>query len=245
MALNQPVGIPFQNPTDYVGPRRDIIPIKRFPRRPLTTDKKYRIAQVAILGRNPSTGEEGELWYLARFEANGDATWLPFTTSLSFEWTEVTNTVASGDASIIFTGLTVFDEYKFQLEDLIPENTSARLRVEVSVNNGSSYLTGGCSSQGNGIITRDVDFFELTSSGSGVQSTVAGSSMNAWCVLGRSNPTGNQYASWNGFAIYNTTPRGGNIGGIVTNASASDVDAVRWTYDNGDIATGTIRVFGR
>lgn len=83
MSLNQPVGIPFQNPTSYIGPDMNIVPIKRFPRRPLTTDKKYRIGQTAILGSNPSTGVEGELWYLARFESNGDATWLQLATGAS------------------------------------------------------------------------------------------------------------------------------------------------------------------
>ncbi len=80
MSLNQPVGVPFQNPTDYKGPEMNLVPIKRFPREPLTTDKKYRIGQQAIIGRNPSTGTEGELWYLAKFEMNGDATWMQLDT---------------------------------------------------------------------------------------------------------------------------------------------------------------------
>lgn len=80
MTLNQPVGIPFQNTLSYVGPDMNIIPIKRFPREPTTEDKKYRIGQFAIIGRDPSTGTEGELWYLARFESNGDATWIQFDT---------------------------------------------------------------------------------------------------------------------------------------------------------------------
>lgn len=80
---NQPVGIPFQNPRDYVGPDMNIIPIKRFPRRPLSSDKKYRVGQFAILGKDPSTGSEGELWYLASFDSSGDAMWLQFTSGAS------------------------------------------------------------------------------------------------------------------------------------------------------------------
>lgn len=83
MSTNQPVGIPFQNTLSYIGPDMNIIPVKRFPRRPLATDKKYRVGQTAILGSNPSTGVEGELWYLARFEPNGDATWLQLATGAS------------------------------------------------------------------------------------------------------------------------------------------------------------------
>ncbi len=83
MVLNQPVGVPRQNPTDYTGPDMCLIPIKRFPREPLLSDKRYRIGQFAILGRSPSTGQEGELWYLANFFPNGDANWVQFGTGMT------------------------------------------------------------------------------------------------------------------------------------------------------------------
>jgi len=70
-------GVPNSIPIRYVGPQTDIVPIKRFPRRPLTTDKKYPIGQLAILGPNPQTGVQGELWYLSKF-SGGDAIWLQF-----------------------------------------------------------------------------------------------------------------------------------------------------------------------
>lgn len=76
----QPVGIPHRNPLDYTGPNKNIVPIQGFSRRPLPTDKKYNLGQTVILGKNPSTGLAGELWYLARFETNGDADWVQFTT---------------------------------------------------------------------------------------------------------------------------------------------------------------------
>lgn len=83
MSLNQPVGVPYQNPLDYTGPSMNLVPIIRFPRQPLTTDKKYRVGQTAILGKNPSTGSEGEFWFLSKFESNGDATWLQLATGAS------------------------------------------------------------------------------------------------------------------------------------------------------------------
>ena len=69
------LGVPNSDPTRYVGPHTDIIPLKRFPRRPLATDKKFPQGQVALLGKSPSTGSEGELWYLAYFDGSGDAQW--------------------------------------------------------------------------------------------------------------------------------------------------------------------------
>ncbi len=73
------LGVPDSIPIRYTGPDADIVPIKRFPRRPLTTDKKFPTGQLALLGKNPSTGSEGELWYLAYFNSSGDAIWLQLT----------------------------------------------------------------------------------------------------------------------------------------------------------------------
>lgn len=72
------LGVPNADPARYVGPHTDIVPLKRFPRRPLTTDKKFPQGQLAILGKSPSTGSEGELWYLAYFDGSGDAQWKQF-----------------------------------------------------------------------------------------------------------------------------------------------------------------------
>ena len=58
----------------------NLVPIKRFSREPTTSDKKYRVGQMALIGRDPSSGAQGDLWYLARFESNGDATWLKLDT---------------------------------------------------------------------------------------------------------------------------------------------------------------------
>lgn len=73
----QSVGL-SSSPNDYIGIDRSVIPIQLVSRRPTTSDKKYRIGQVWILGRNPTTGSQGELWYLSNFESNGDATWRRF-----------------------------------------------------------------------------------------------------------------------------------------------------------------------
>lgn len=63
-------------PTDYTGPQSNIAPLRSFPREPLTTDKKYPIGQIVILRKNPSTGTEGDIWYLSKFDSNGDAIWV-------------------------------------------------------------------------------------------------------------------------------------------------------------------------
>lgn len=72
--MSDKVGIPDTIPTRYVGPNANLVPIKRFTRIPLGTDKRYPVGQIALLGGNPSTGNSGDLWYLAEFVA-GVADW--------------------------------------------------------------------------------------------------------------------------------------------------------------------------
>jgi len=77
------VGISRFIPTDYLGPNQDFVPIKCFPREPRTTDKKFPIGQIVLLGKNPSSGSEGDIWYLARFDSSGNAIWLQLATGAS------------------------------------------------------------------------------------------------------------------------------------------------------------------
>lgn len=73
-------GVPFQNPLRYTGPQANLIPILVFHREPTTTDVKYRIGQVALIGKNPTSGTQGDLWYLANFNSSGVPQWLQLLT---------------------------------------------------------------------------------------------------------------------------------------------------------------------
>ena len=73
----QQVGLPI-SPNDYIGLKQSVIPIKMIPREPTTSDKKYRVGQVFVVGDNPSSGTEGDIWYLSKFDTNGDAIWSRF-----------------------------------------------------------------------------------------------------------------------------------------------------------------------
>lgn len=72
-------GIPDTLPLKYTGPESAIIPLKPMPRRPTVNDRKYPVGQFAILKKNPTTGIEGELWYLSRFTSTGDPVWVQIT----------------------------------------------------------------------------------------------------------------------------------------------------------------------
>lgn len=64
------VGIPFRNPTRYVGPGANLVPITKVPREPLATDNIYPLGQFWLIDKNPTTGTVGDLWYLCDYNAN-------------------------------------------------------------------------------------------------------------------------------------------------------------------------------
>jgi hypothetical protein len=75
----QIAGVPT-GPLSYIGPNMNLIPIKVFKREPATTDVKYRIGTFIIIGKDPVSGTEGDLWYLSDFNATGEAVWLQILT---------------------------------------------------------------------------------------------------------------------------------------------------------------------
>jgi len=89
-------GLPGAAPLDYTGIPISVIPLIPFPRRPLPTDKKFRPGTMAILKKNPSTGTEGELWYLSYFDSSGDAVWESIGTA-----TGAIDTITLPDATVI------------------------------------------------------------------------------------------------------------------------------------------------
>ena len=142
-----------------------------------------------------------------------------------------------------------FDEYKFQLEDIRPFNVAAQLQVQLSDDNGSSYLTGKYFFEGAGVVERNLNFIDVTSTGGGEQGLGAINAMFGWLILGRNTAlSGNAFPTWSGFNAYGDTGNasaGGYSGGTVTNLGIDNINAVRWTYDNGNLFHGEIRVFGR
>jgi len=78
------LGTPAQNDNTlaYNDFRLNGVPVVQGPRRPLITDKKFPLWTEWRVGKDPSTGAEGEFWKLIRFESNGDATWVMYPTSV-------------------------------------------------------------------------------------------------------------------------------------------------------------------
>lgn len=73
--MSRVLGVPFQSPLRYMPEQAAMIPVVRVARLPLTSDQNYPVCQFWIIDRNPTTGTEGDLYYLERFDASGDAIW--------------------------------------------------------------------------------------------------------------------------------------------------------------------------
>jgi len=73
--MSRILGVPYQSPLRYLPERTALIPVIRVSRLPTVDDKKYPICQMWIIGASPTTGTEGDLYYLERFDASGDAIW--------------------------------------------------------------------------------------------------------------------------------------------------------------------------
>jgi hypothetical protein len=162
------------------------------------------------------------------------------------EWTEVTSTTASSDASIEFTSLTAYSEYKFQFEAMDPVTDGVFFRATVSVDNGTSYLSTGYGysySSTVGETPQEGTFWTLHAASQGN----AAEELYGFMILSR-NTEGSEYPAYTGGIMHEGTASGdeGNtIAGINTAASTSDVDAIKFMYSSGNINSGTIRVFGR
>lgn len=70
-------GVPLQVPMNPSPNQGQVIPIAMWQREPLTTDNKYPIGFVVVIGKTPSTGTQGDLWYLSKFVA-GVPIWKQF-----------------------------------------------------------------------------------------------------------------------------------------------------------------------
>lgn len=165
----------------------------------------------------------------------------------------ISSTDISSDATVSFTGFNSsdYDSYKFVLMNVTPATDGARLRVRTSTDGGSSYDSGasdyayGCLQKQvvSGISSNDdlaADFIELT--------VALGSAAGEDGVSGDLFVYGPHLAKqthirFDGSGI-NTS---GNLLYLDVRGvrlSSTDVDAIQFFMDSGNIESGTISMFG-
>jgi hypothetical protein len=73
------LGIPPESlqPNRYVGPKANLIPCVEANRRPSVLDRQYPLLTMWRVDSSPTSGDEGEVWQLVKFETSpaGNATW--------------------------------------------------------------------------------------------------------------------------------------------------------------------------
>ena len=160
--------------------------------------------------------------------------------------------VASADATLDFTGFDAasYDSYVFTFTNVLPANDGSNLRILTSTDNGVSYDTGVSDyryflrlNEMTALLTEITEsdasaaFIKLTN-GIGTAAGEPGFS-------GKFNLHAASYAvvTWDGSYVGNS----GNMYGIAGTGrrdAVTDVDAVRFLFDSGNIASGVITMYG-
>ncbi len=162
---------------------------------------------------------------------------------------------ASSSATLSLTSCftSTYDDYIVRLVDLVPSSTGADLQFLASTNGGSSYLAGSTYEQVT--VNNSTSNAGLTSAGSvgtavltffpnvdaGVEFVGASANINFY------NPLGtvlNKSFDWSGHFGLQAAPRKyfQQGTGFIDNSSA--INAIRFQFSSGNIASGTIRCYG-
>lgn len=162
--------------------------------------------------------------------------------------TFLSSATASTSATLDFTSLidSTYNVYMFVLEAMLPATASGRLAVRISTDGGSSWISSGGS-------------YNASYSLNGTGSTVAGTSMNTGPadvtttaanrgvdgILYLFDPSTSSTKTTMKWDInYHSGSSAQNIMGAGTPSAANDVDGMRFLFTSGDIASGTVYMYG-
>lgn len=179
----------------------------------------------------------------------GDATWAAPANTMSF----ITSTTAASSATVSFTGLGNYSCIMFVFNDLLPASDDVEFWCRTSTDNGSTYDTGATDYNWahlgrTGAISQSVSStgaqIMMCQGAAGLDvSSTAGEGVNGFLKL--YNPTASiiKHVTWqitfvNGNGSQATYTGGGN------RTAAADVDAIRFMFQSGNVASGTIYVYG-
>lgn len=155
-------------------------------------------------------------------------------------WSFVSSTTISSDTEVDITGLTTGLDYMFVFQNVLPATDAVALQLLTSTDGGSTFDTGAS------------DYRDARTGGqsemriSSLIGNATGEGVTGDCTLfNPGDSTNHTYAKYkvsvgrsdNDFVASNSS--GGR------RAAAEDVDAVRFRFDSGNLASGTIRVYSR
>lgn len=171
-------------------------------------------------------------------------------------WIFISSQTASASATINFTGLTsTYQLYRVLITDVIPATDDAFFYMRTSTDNGASYDAGASDYGWTAFGTRydlatltglsdaadaQINLSNSTTVGSGSAANEQGN-----YIIDIYNPLGTKFTYVNTNAVFV------NSGGLTVirlgsgaRLSAADVDAVRFLYSTGNIASGVFKLYG-
>lgn len=181
--------------------------------------------------------------------SNGAGALPTFQAAAGGNWVKISSSTASASATIDFTGLSsTYRTFAIVLSDIAPATDAVNLYIRTSTDNGSTYDSGAS----------DYKYNTTTTSGS---ATISNGTGNAQLLVGLTvgnstnektsgivylhNPQGTTGAvlTWhvNGMSPSNLAQ---NMIGCGIRMASADVDAIRFLFSSGNIASGTFTLYG-
>jgi hypothetical protein len=176
-------------------------------------------------------------------------TWV---TPSSGAMTLITTTTASSSATVDFTGLTsTYKNYVVIVTNAVPATLNAALVFRTSTNNGSSYNSGASDYYSTHTNFGDTawnygqtvdDRFYINFYGQENTANLGGTSFNMTIV----NPSASNRIHWyiTGFENGYSASLGAFVGGGYRLATSGAVNAIRFFFGSGNIASGTFKLYG-
>lgn len=165
--------------------------------------------------------------------------------------TFISSAVAATSAALTFTGLdSAYREYEFRFDSLLPSTSGVTLIVEVSDDGGSSWKTTNylsatqfINSSGSTGLVGNSSNIQLSSTGD-IPNTSGYGAGGALTLLNPADTTHRKIMRWQ-VGYYNGIPGfwSGHGGGI-WNGGNTAINAIRFRFSSGNIASGTITMYG-
>lgn len=199
---------------------------------------------------------DGTADYLLKTDGAGQLSWTAPPSS-GGSWVLISSGTASSSASLSFTGLSsTYSAYAAVLTNILPATDNVELYMRTSTNNGSSYDSGasnyvwkGEANYGSGAGTYAsyggaATYIGLTSTSASYQAS--NSAGEGWCgTVNIYQPSAvNKCKVRYSGAYIATTGVFTFIDGAGYRDTAADVDAIQFLFSSGNIASGTIYLYG-
>lgn len=200
-----------------------------------------------------SVGTSGQV-----LTSNGAGALPTFQTGGTGAWVFISSATASGTATIDFTGLSsTYSMYQLVFTHILPATNNTELYLRTSTNGGSTYDAGASDYMwkaedlyGTGVGTyaaygaTTAAYIGLTATSAGYQaSSTAGNGWSGYVNIYRPSDA-NNCKLWYAGTYRSGTGLATKIDGHGERLTAADVDAVRILFSSGNIASGSVYLYG-